>query len=139
MKIKTSVYTGIAIILTVLTACGLSQSELAVKKIKVSEELLTKGDTLNSLIHLDSIARLYPEAVTELHKAIEISNRIYGAQLAKQRENLATANTLISNLVNEFKPEKGEFEKGENSKKGRNTITLIEHAREGRPSPKSDN
>ncbi len=111
MKNKSSVYAGIAFILIIVLACGPSQPELATKKIKVSEELLAKGDTLNALINLDSIAKRYPEAITEHHKAVEICNRIYSSQLAKQRENLAAANSAITTLIKEFKPEKGEFEK----------------------------
>jgi len=98
-------------ILTILSACGPSQSELASKKIKISESFLAKGDTLNCLLHLDSIPKLYPEAGSELNKAILISNRIYTSQLLKQREKLAAAKTVIGTLIKDFRPEKGEFEK----------------------------
>ncbi len=111
MNYKLSVFAGITLILTIALGCSPSKQELAAKKIRASEVCLAKGDTLNCLLHLDSIVKRYPEAVTELHNAIEISNRIYGAQLAKQRENLAKANILIAVLIKEFKPEKGEFEK----------------------------
>lgn len=111
MKNNLLLSTVIAFILTIVFACGPSQPELASKKIKVSEGLLANGDTLNALLHLDSIAKRYPEAVTELHKANEISNRIYDFQLAKQRNNLAAAKIVITSLIKEFIPEKGEFEK----------------------------
>ena len=55
-------FAGIAIILTIISACGPSQPELAVKKIAVAEELLAKGDTTNALLNLDSIPKLFPEA-----------------------------------------------------------------------------
>ena len=111
MKITLFVGVGTGIVLGILFACGPSQPELAAKKINVAEALLAKGDTLNTLARLDSIPRLYPEAVTEINKAIQISNRIYNAQLSKQRENLTGANKVISSLIKEFKPEKGEFDK----------------------------
>ena len=98
-------------ILTIFSACGSSQSELASQKIRISESLLSKGDTLNSLLHLDSIPKLYPEASVEIKKAIQISNRICTFQLLKQREKLAAAKKVIADLIKEFKPEKGEFEK----------------------------
>ncbi len=114
MKFKISVYTALAIILTIISACGPTQSELATKKIKTSEALLALGDTLKSLICLDSIPKLYPEAVAERSLAIKISDRIYGVQLLKQRGKLADANNMINSLIREFKPEKGEFEKYNN-------------------------
>ena len=111
MKINLIVCAGFGILLTILEACGPSQSEQAMTKINASMALLTRGDTLNSLLRIDSIARLYPEAVSEIKKAAQISNRIYGAQLAKQRDNLAGANKVINFLIKEFNPEKGEFDK----------------------------
>ena len=112
MKFNLSIFGGIIIILTlIVSACGPSQQELAAKKMKVSEELLAKGDTLNSLLYLDSIPKLYPEAGSELNKAIQAGNRIYTFQLSKQREKLSAANTVIGTLIKDFKSEKGEFEK----------------------------
>ena len=111
MKFNLSVKGGIVIFLTIISACGPSQSELAAKQIRISESFLAKGDTVNCLLHLDSIPILYPEAGSELNKAIQISNRIYSFQLSKQREKLAAAKTIILTLIREFKPEKGEFEK----------------------------
>jgi len=104
-------FAGIAIILTIISACGPSQPELAVKKIAVAEELLAKGDTTNALLNLDSIPKLFPEALTEARSGLQISNRIYSSKLVKQRENLAAAKIVIDSLINEFNPEKGEFEK----------------------------
>jgi len=99
------------IILTIVFACGPSQPQLAVKKIAVAEELLAKGDTANCLIHLDSIAILYPKALSEARTALQISNRVNVSRLMIQRENLALANIIIDSLIKEFTPEKGEFDK----------------------------
>ena len=111
MKFNLSVIGGVVIILTIISACGPSQSELAAKKIRNSESLLAKGDTLNCLLNLDSIPKLYPEAGSELKTAIRISSQIYSSQLVKQRDKLAVAKSAIQTLIKEFKPEKGEFEK----------------------------
>ena len=111
MKFTLSVYVGIAIFLTIASACNPSQSELAAKKLKSAEALIARGDTLNSLLCLDSIPKLYPDAASERHKAVQITNGIYTSQLSKQRQNLSEANKVISSLINEFKPEKGEFDK----------------------------
>jgi hypothetical protein len=111
MKINLIVCAATAIILTILSACGPSKTEQAAKKIKITEALLAKGDTINALLGLDSIPKLYPEAVSEINKAIQISNGIYSAQLSKQRELLTGANKVISSFLKEFKPEKGEFDR----------------------------
>ena len=111
MNFKLSVYATFAIILVIVAACGPSQTELAATKIKISQALLARGDTVKSLLCLDSIPKLYPEAVAERSQATKISDQIYGTQLLKQREKLASANNLINSMIREFKPEKGEVEK----------------------------
>jgi hypothetical protein len=111
MKFRLSVCVGVTIFITLLWACGPSQQQLAGDKFKISEELLAKGDTLNSLLHLDSIPRLYPEARQEALRAVQTSNKIYSSKLLKQRDNLAAAQMVIGSLIKEFNPEKGEFDK----------------------------
>jgi len=101
----------VLIIQTIVLACGPSQPQLAVKKIAVAEALLLKGDTTNTLLHLDSISGLYPKALSEARTALQISNRIYVSMLMLQRENLSKANVMIDSLIREFSPEKGEFDK----------------------------
>lgn len=101
----------IAIIQTIVSACGPSQPQLAVKKIAVAEELLAKGDTANGLLHLDSIPILYPKALSEARTAVQISNRVNVSRLMLQRENLAKANLMIDSIIKEFNPEKGEFDR----------------------------
>jgi hypothetical protein len=102
---------SIAIVLIILSACGPSQPQLAAGKINIAKALLAAGDTTNSLLHLDSISKKFPDALSEAVKAKEISNMIYGAKLTKQRANLAAAQSVISSLIGEFKAEKGEFDK----------------------------
>lgn len=109
MKFK--LFVVVAIIQLIVSACGPSQPQLAVNKIAVAEELLAKGDTTNSLMHLDSIAILYPKALSEARTALQLSNRIYVSRLMLHRENLSKANLVIDSLIKEFSPEKGEFDK----------------------------
>ncbi len=100
-----------AIVLIIVSACGPSQPKLAVRKIEIAEALLAKGDTINSLLHLDSIPLLYPKAISEAKSAIQISNRVNVSKLMQQRENFAAANTVIDSLITQFNPEKGEYDK----------------------------
>ena len=110
-KMKFRLFIIVAIIQTIVSACGPSQPQLAVQKIAVAEELLAKGDTTNSLLHLDSISTLYPKALSEARTATQISNRINVSRLMLQRDNLSKANLVVDSLIKEFTPEKGEFEK----------------------------
>ena len=114
MKFRFTILTSIAIVLTILNACGPAQTQLASGKINIAKALLTTGDTINALLNLDSIPKLFPEATTEAQKAKEISNRIYGAKLTKQREKLTASSTIFNSLIKEFNPEKGEFDKNTN-------------------------
>jgi len=108
---KFRLFVVVAIIQTIVSACGPSQPQLAVKNITLAEQLLSKGDTSNGLLYLDSIPLLYPKALSEQRTARQISNKIYGSRLMNQRENLSKANLVIDSLIKEFNPEKGEFDK----------------------------
>ncbi len=110
-KMKLRLFVIVAIIQIIVSACGPSQPQLAVQKIAVAEELLAKGDTTNGLLHLDSIAILYPKALSEARTALQNSNRINVSRLMVRRENLAKANLVVDSLIREFTPEKGEFDK----------------------------
>ncbi len=101
----------VAIVLIIVSACGPSQPQLAVRKIELAETLLASGDTITCLLHLDSIPYLYPKAISEARTAIQISNRINVSKLMQQRENFAAANAVIDSLFTQFNPEKGEYDK----------------------------
>ncbi len=108
---KYRIFVLFVVILMYEFSCSPSQPQLAVKKIVFAEELLASGDTASSLLHLDSISLLYPEAYTEVRNALQISNRIYISKLMKQRENLASIILIIDSLIKEFNPQKGEFDR----------------------------
>lgn len=97
--------------LFLFAACGASQADLAKLKFEKATSLLEKGDTLNALSSLDSIAKLFPTAKGEIKQANDISSRIYHSELIKAKDNLIAATAVISKLLPEFKAEKGEFEK----------------------------
>ncbi|MEI6142775.1 MAG: hypothetical protein WCP85_26100 [Mariniphaga sp.] len=99
------------IILLILIGCVPSQQELAVKKISVAEGFLTKGDTAIALLHLDSIPRVYPEAVLEIKRASKISNQINTLKINVLFDKKEKVVRIIDLLIKEFSPDKGEFEK----------------------------
>lgn len=100
-----------ALALMIVSACGPSEPQKAVNKLNLAESLLVQGDTANALLHLDSIASLYPKAVVENRKATQLSNRIYVSMMMEKRDQLAEFKILIDSLMKNFTPEKGEFEK----------------------------
>ncbi len=111
MAHKISISIGISTFILLLLSCGPSKQELAQGKLNRAEVFLATGDTASCLLHLDSIARIYPECKSEIAKATTISSAIYTSQLIKERQNLESANTLIGSYLKEFKTEKGEFER----------------------------
>jgi hypothetical protein len=111
MNFRFFIFTLISFVLIILSACGPSQQQLAAGKLNMANALLSSGDTVNSLLNLDSIPRLFPEASAEKEKAKEIRNRIYGARLTRQRENLVASQKIITSLISGFKAEKGEFDR----------------------------
>jgi len=95
----------------IASSCGPSQPQLAVSKIAVAEVHPAKGNTTNSLLHLNSISLLYPKALSEARTALQICNRINVSRLMLQRENLSKANLVIDSLIKEFNPGNREFDK----------------------------
>jgi hypothetical protein len=111
MKYPVSISISMLTVMLLLLSCGPSRQELAQDKLNKAEVFLAKGDTITCLAHLDSLARLFPECQSEITKATTISSAIYTSQLIRERQNLESANTLISSYLKDFKPEKGEFER----------------------------
>ena len=98
-------------ILLIFFGCTPSQQQLAVDKISVAEGCLTKGDTAIALLNLDSIPRIYPEAVLEIKRAGKISNQIYTLKINGLFDKKEKMIRIIDSLIKEFSPDKGEFEK----------------------------
>ena len=98
-------------LLLVMFGCGSSQQQLAAIKISIAEACLTKGDTAIALLHLDSIPKIYPEAVLEIKRAQKVSNQIYTSKLNGLFEKKEETIRIVESLIKEFSPDKGEFEK----------------------------
>ena len=98
-------------LLLMMFGCISSQQQLAAIKISIAGACLTKGDTAIALLHLDSIQRLYPEAILEVKSARKLSNDIYASKISIQRKNHDDVVRIIDSLIKEFSPDKGEFEK----------------------------
>ncbi len=98
-------------LLAVFVACGPSDEEKARVKLNLAKTLLEKSDTTNALLHLDSIAKLYPEAVYSANAAKNMINDISFELLQKDEAELDSTKVRITGLESSFKKEKTNFDR----------------------------
>lgn len=100
-------------ILAMLTicSCGASQRELAVKKINIAHQHLNKGDTLKSIIVLDSIKILYPKAEVQQAVAKKIMMATYQQMIDNRKIQLIRNDSLILDAETKFDKVKTEFDR----------------------------
>lgn len=108
---KFSFHFPVLILLALLVACGPSQEEKARVKLNLAKSLLEKRDTTNALLHLDSIAALYPEAVYSVNAAKNLLNEVHFSLLQQKETELDSLNILITELEKPFEKEKTEFDR----------------------------
>ena len=63
-------------LLVIFVACGPSDEEKARVKLNFAKSLLEKNDTASALLHLDSIPKLYPEAMYSANAAQNLVSEI---------------------------------------------------------------
>lgn len=97
--------------LLVMAACGPSQRELAVKKINQARNLLVQGDTINAIVQLDSVLRLYPKAEVQIGVVKNIKTDIYQQMIDARRMQLIKNDSLITLYETNFNQEKTEFDR----------------------------
>jgi hypothetical protein len=108
---KHSIY-FIAVCLAVLfVSCGPSDEEKARAKMSYAKMLLEKQDTIQALLQLDSIAKLYPKAPYSINAAKNMTTEINFELLRRTEAELDSTNSLISKLGNSFEKEKTEFDR----------------------------
>ncbi len=102
---------SVLLFLVILVACGPSDEEKARVKMNLAKALLEKNDTTNALIQLDSISKLYPEAVYSINAAKNLVSEISFDLLQKKEAELDSLNTQIADLEKSFTKEKTEFDR----------------------------
>ena len=102
---------SVLLFLVILVACGPSDEEKARVKMNMAKALLEKNDTTNALIHLDSISKLYPEAVYSINAAKNLVSEISFDLLQKKESELDSVNVQIADLEKSFTKEKTEFDR----------------------------
>ena len=103
-------YTGLALLLMV-AGCGPSQEERAAAKLKQARMFLAQHDTVSALLHLDSIAGLYPKAAYALNGAQNLKKEIHWDIFQRKQIELDSARAGIARLAERFVMGKGEFER----------------------------
>jgi hypothetical protein len=100
----------IFLILTV-AACGPSDEDKARAKLNQAQSLLAENDTAAALRHLDSIPKLYPEAVYSANAAKNLINEVNFDLLHRKEAELDSLKVKIEELEKPFRKEKTEFDR----------------------------
>lgn len=94
-------------------ACGPSDEDKARVKLNLAKTLLTKQDTTNALVHLDSIFTLYPEAIYSVNAAKNLVSEINFSLLQQKEDLLDTIKSNVVVLEKSFVKEKTQFDRYE--------------------------
>ncbi len=98
-------------ILIITFSCGPSQEERGRARLHFSRALLEQNDTVNALLHLDSISILLPKASYSINAAKNLKKEILWELLQKKVNQLDTIKFKITELENNFNQEKTQFDR----------------------------
>jgi hypothetical protein len=102
----------IAIFLVIIfVACGSSDEEKARVKLDYAKDLLQKKDTTHALLQLDSIQKMYPEAIYSVNAAKNLGKELLFELMQKKENELDSLNLRIVELEKLFVKEKTEFDR----------------------------
>jgi len=94
-----------------IVACGPSDEEKARVKLNKAKTLLVNQDTTAALVLLDSIPKLYPEAIYTTNAAKNLINEISFSVMQQKESMLDTVKVRIAELEKSFVKEKTEFDR----------------------------
>lgn len=109
MRIR--IYLSILLTALFFTACGPSDEDKAREKVDLAKSLLEKNDTTAALRHLDSIPKIYPEAVYAVNAAKNLMTEVQFDLLHRKEAQLDSLNVKIEELEKPFRKEKTEFDR----------------------------
>lgn len=98
-------------LLVIFVSCGPSDEEKARIKLNIAKSFLEKNDTTNALLQLDSIPKLYPEAMYSANAAKNLVNEVRFDLLQKKEADLDSLKVQITELEKSFKKEKTQFDR----------------------------
>ena len=108
---KFSIVNLLVLFAVLLVACGPSDEEKARVKVSYAKMLLEQQDTVQALMQLDSVARLYPKAPYSISAAKNLVNEINFSLLERKENELDSLKVKIENLEKPFVKEKTEFDR----------------------------
>ena len=101
----------IVLLIIFFSACGPSDEDKARTKLNEAQTLLAQNDTATALKKLDSIPKLYPEAVYSANAAKNLLNEVNFDLLHRKEAELDSLRATIEELEKPFKKEKTEFDR----------------------------
>lgn len=99
------------ILIALIYSCGPSDEDKARVKLEQANAFLEKQDTTAALQRLDSIAKLYPEAVYSINAAKNIAQQVRFDLMQRKEAELDTLKKVITGLEKNFVKEKTEFDR----------------------------
>ncbi|HYQ57872.1 MAG TPA: hypothetical protein VEP89_11065 [Draconibacterium sp.] len=99
------------LVLIIFVSCGPSDEDKARVKIDLAKNLLAKNDTTAAILQLDSIPRLFPEAVYSANAAKNLLKEIRFELMQGKENELDSVKVEIAELEKSFVKEKTEFDR----------------------------
>lgn len=98
-------------LLVFFVACGPSDEDRARVKLNLAKKFLEHQDTTNALLQLDSISKLYPEAIYSVNAAKNLINEINFDLLQQKETELDSLKVQFAELEKPFVKEKTQFDR----------------------------
>ncbi len=111
IKMKISIQYFSILLVLFFVACGPSDEDKARIKLDMAKQLLVNNDTTQAIAQLDSIPKLYPEAVYSVNAAKNLVKEVRFEVLQRKENELDTLNVEIAELEKSFVKEKTEFDR----------------------------
>lgn len=108
---KISVQYLLLLVLIIFVSCGPSDEDKARVKIDLAKNLLVKNDTAAAINQLDSIAKLYPEAVYSANAAKNLLQEVRLEVMQRKEAELDSVKLQVAELEKSFVKEKTEFDR----------------------------
>lgn len=104
-------YLPLVLFVFMLAACGPSEEDKARMKLNQVKNYLQQNDTTRALQVLDSIPKLFPEAIYSVNAAKQMATEISLEVLQRKEAELDSVKVQIAELEKSFTKEKTEFDR----------------------------
>lgn len=101
----------VLLLVVIVTACGPSEEDKARTKLEQAKLLLQKQDTTSALLQLDSIPKLFPQAIYSANAAKNLANDVRFEVMRRTESELDTLQDRITEMEKDFVKEKTEFDR----------------------------